>query len=89
MRRRLDGPVQLGAELVDGDGSFVSGLGSRNEDAAIVTAVLTLARALGLSAIAEGVEQSSQRDELIRLGCGAAQGFLFSPPRPAEELVPA
>jgi len=69
------------------DRSFVSGLGSRAEDAAIVTAVLTLARALGLSAIAEGVEQTGQRDELIRLGCIAAQGFLFSPPRPAEELL--
>jgi diguanylate cyclase (GGDEF)-like protein/PAS domain S-box-containing protein len=69
------------------DRSFVSGLGSRSEDGAIVTAVLSLADALGLLAIAEGVEQVLQRDELVRLGCEAAQGFLFSPPRPAEEML--
>jgi diguanylate cyclase (GGDEF)-like protein/PAS domain S-box-containing protein len=68
------------------DRSFVSGLGSRSEDSAIVTAVLGLTQALGLNAIAEGVEDVGQRDELVRLGCGAAQGFLFSPPRPAHEL---
>ena len=69
------------------DRSFVSGLGSRAEDAAIVTAVLSLTRALGLTAIAEGVEHDLQRDELVRLGCPTAQGFLFSPPRPAEEML--
>ena len=69
------------------DRSFVSGLGSRSEDAAIVTAVLSLTRALGLAAIAEGVEHLHQRDELVRLGCPTAQGFLFSPPRPAEEML--
>jgi diguanylate cyclase (GGDEF)-like protein/PAS domain S-box-containing protein len=69
------------------DRSFVSGLGSRAEDGAIVTAVLGLTRALGLIAIAEGVEQGEQRDELVRLGCAAAQGYLFSPPRPADEVI--
>jgi diguanylate cyclase (GGDEF)-like protein/PAS domain S-box-containing protein len=68
------------------DRTFVSGLGSRVEDGAIVSAVLDLTRALGLSAIAEGVEKTGQRDELVRLGCGAAQGYLFSPPRPADEV---
>jgi diguanylate cyclase (GGDEF)-like protein/PAS domain S-box-containing protein len=69
------------------DRSFVSGLGSRSEDGAIVTAVLGLTRALGLMAIAEGVEEEGQRDELVRLGCGAAQGYLFARPRPADEVV--
>jgi diguanylate cyclase (GGDEF)-like protein len=69
------------------DRSFVSGLGSRAEDAAIVTAVLSLTRALGLTAIAEGVEHDHQRLELVRLGCATAQGFFFSPPRPAEEML--
>jgi diguanylate cyclase (GGDEF)-like protein/PAS domain S-box-containing protein len=69
------------------DRSFVSGLGSRGEDGAIVTAVLGLTRALGLTAIAEGVEEIGQRDELVRLGCGAAQGYLFSPPRPADDII--
>jgi diguanylate cyclase (GGDEF)-like protein/PAS domain S-box-containing protein len=69
------------------DKSFVTGLGTRPEESAIVDAVLGLTRALGLSAIAEGVEEAHQHDELVRLGCMAAQGFLFSPPRPAAEVV--
>lgn len=69
------------------DRSFVSGLGSRAEDGAIVDAVLGLTRALGLRAIAEGVEDEGQRDELVRLGCGAAQGYLFAPPCPADEVI--
>jgi diguanylate cyclase (GGDEF)-like protein/PAS domain S-box-containing protein len=69
------------------DRSFVSGLGTRSEDGAIVTAVLGLTTALGLSAIAEGVEQECQRDALVGMGCEAAQGFFFSPPRPAHEFV--
>jgi EAL domain-containing protein (putative c-di-GMP-specific phosphodiesterase class I) len=69
------------------DRSFVTGLGSRGEDGAIVTAVLGLAKALGLTAIAEGVEEVGQRDELVRLGCLAAQGYLFAPPRPADEVI--
>ena len=69
------------------DRSFVTGLASRAEDRAIVTAVLGLTRALGLTAIAEGVEEVGQRDELVRLGCPSAQGYLFSPPRPQDDLI--
>lgn len=69
------------------DRSFVTGLGTRTADCAIVTAVLGLTRALGLTAIAEGVEETGQRDELVRLGCAAAQGYLFSPPRPEADLI--
>jgi diguanylate cyclase (GGDEF)-like protein/PAS domain S-box-containing protein len=68
------------------DRSFVSGLGENSEDGAIVAGVLGLAHALGVGAIAEGVEQPAQADKLAALGCEQAQGFLWSRPLPAAEL---
>jgi diguanylate cyclase (GGDEF)-like protein/PAS domain S-box-containing protein len=68
------------------DRSFVDGLGDDPEDTAIVTAIISLGRALGLRVVAEGVETRRQLDELRRLGCDRAQGFLFARPRPAPLL---
>ena len=68
------------------DRSFVEGLGSDPEDSAIVAGVLGLARTLGLSTVAEGVETEQQVRALRDLGCELAQGFLFAKPRPAAEL---
>ena len=70
------------------DRSFVGGLGASREDTAIVTATLSFASALGLIVTAEGVEMSHQLERLEELGCHRAQGFLFSPAVPAED-VPA
>ena len=67
------------------DREFVDGLGQDPHDSAIVAAVIALARALELRVVAEGVETPRQLAELRRLGCDAAQGFLFSRPVPAEE----
>jgi diguanylate cyclase (GGDEF)-like protein len=68
------------------DRSFVDGLGSDEEDTAIVSAIVDIAQSLGLEAIAEGVERPDQLTRLRELGCTAAQGYLFAPPRPASEL---
>ncbi len=54
--------------------------------AAIVSAVIGLARGLGLQVVAEGVEKRSQLNFLAREGCHAAQGYLLCPPLPAAEL---
>jgi len=67
------------------DREFVAGLGQDPHDSAIVAAVIALARALELRVVAEGVETAPQLAELRRLGCDAAQGFLFSRPVPADE----
>jgi len=67
------------------DREFVDGLGQDPHDSAIVAAVIAMARALELRVVAEGVETPRQLAELRRLGCDAAQGFLFSRPVPAEE----
>jgi EAL domain-containing protein (putative c-di-GMP-specific phosphodiesterase class I) len=68
------------------DRTFVDGLGRDPEDSAICTAVVTLAHALGLRAVAEGVETAEQLAELRTLGCELAQGYLFGRPAPAEEF---
>ena len=72
------------------DRSFVDGLGEDPSDSAIVTAIITLAHTLGLSAVGEGVETQTQLDELRHLGCDMAQGFLMARPgtgHDVEELL--
>lgn len=68
------------------DRSFVRDLGMTPQSSAVVTAIIALARSLGLRVIAEGVENMRQMEVLHRLGCGVMQGFLFSRPQPAEQL---
>jgi len=51
-----------------------------------VTAIIALARSLGIRVIAEGVENLRQMEVLHRLGCSTMQGFLFSKALPPEEL---
>jgi predicted signal transduction protein with EAL and GGDEF domain/DNA-binding response OmpR family regulator len=68
------------------DRSFVRDLGITPQSSAVVTAIIALARSLGLRVIAEGVETLRQMEVLHRLGCGVMQGFLFSRPIPADDL---
>jgi diguanylate cyclase (GGDEF)-like protein/PAS domain S-box-containing protein len=68
------------------DREFVDGLGTKAEDTAIAAAVLSMAQALELDVIAEGVETDTQLAWLRERGCGYAQGFLLGRPLPAAEL---
>ncbi len=68
------------------DRSFVAGIGTDSSDEAITSAIISMARALGLRVVAEGVESGRQRDFLAARGCDELQGFLFGSPRPAEEF---
>jgi predicted signal transduction protein with EAL and GGDEF domain len=70
------------------DQSFVDGLGPDSDDSAIVAAIVNLAAILDLRAVAEGVETPEQLALLRELGCSAAQGYLFAPPVPVDELGP-
>lgn len=69
------------------DRSFVLGMTEDADDAAIVTSVVELARALGLRVVAEGVEDERTWRMLHAIGCDAAQGWFYARPMPAEELV--
>jgi EAL domain-containing protein (putative c-di-GMP-specific phosphodiesterase class I) len=66
------------------DRVFTAGLRRDSDDLAIVTSLLTLARTVGLTAVAEGVETEAQAGLLESLGCPLAQGFLWSKPLALE-----
>ncbi len=68
------------------DRSFVRDLGITPQSSAVVTAIIALARSLGLRVVAEGVETLRQMDVLHKAGCGLMQGFLFSRAVPPDEL---
>ena len=68
------------------DRSFVATMHSDAVDAAIVTSIIQLARALKMDVVAEGVELQAQRQHLRELGCDQFQGFLCSPAVPASEF---
>jgi diguanylate cyclase (GGDEF)-like protein len=70
------------------DRSFVGALGKQPSATAIVRAITTLASSLGMTTIAEGVETELQLETLAILGCAEVQGYFFSPPRPANEILP-
>jgi diguanylate cyclase (GGDEF)-like protein/PAS domain S-box-containing protein len=69
------------------DRSFVRDIAEDDDDRAIAATVVALARTLGLTVIAEGVENDSQLDLLASMGCNEAQGFLWSAPMPEGELM--
>lgn len=69
------------------DRAFVKDLPDDPDDAAITRAVLSMAQALHLDVIAEGVETLEQAAFLGALGCASYQGYLFSPPVPAEQFA--
>lgn len=68
------------------DRSFVSDVLTDRDDAAIVAAVIALAKALEIRVVAEGVETEQQRAHLAALGCHAYQGYLVSPALPITDF---
>jgi diguanylate cyclase (GGDEF)-like protein/PAS domain S-box-containing protein len=69
------------------DRSFVMNLATVSSDAVIVRSTIDLAHNLGLTVVAEGVEDEVALGMLIEYGCDCAQGYLFSRPLPASELT--
>jgi diguanylate cyclase (GGDEF)-like protein/PAS domain S-box-containing protein len=68
------------------DRSFVLGLLANPDDAAIVSSTIGLSKQLGLSVIAEGIEDRATADFLVSMGCGEGQGYFFGRPMPASEF---
>jgi EAL domain-containing protein (putative c-di-GMP-specific phosphodiesterase class I) len=69
------------------DRSFIREIPTSPDDAAITTAIIAMAHALGLRVVGEGVETTAQRDILRDQGCDAMQGYLFSRPVAADQLA--
>lgn len=78
----------LSVDRVKIDRSFVAQIAERKEDAAIVQAVITLAKSLSLGVVAEGVERHEQQTLLASCGCNELQGFLLGKPMPTT-LIPS
>ena len=68
------------------DRAFVKDILVDGPSGAIAQAIISMGHSMGFSVIAEGVETEEQRDFLIGLGCDCFQGYLYSPPVPADEF---
>jgi diguanylate cyclase (GGDEF)-like protein/PAS domain S-box-containing protein len=69
------------------DRSFVSGVDVDPQNQSIVSAFIELARGLGLTVLAEGIETEGELSFLLERGCVMGQGFYFSKPVPPEEII--
>jgi diguanylate cyclase (GGDEF)-like protein/PAS domain S-box-containing protein len=78
---------RLPFDTVKIDRSFVKDLATDTESSEIVRTILELARSLGMTAVAEGVENNDQVERLADLGCEYLQGFYYSKPVPPSEAI--
>jgi diguanylate cyclase (GGDEF)-like protein/PAS domain S-box-containing protein len=77
----------LPVDILKIDRSFVHDIGRSREADAIVTAVIDLGRRLGLTVIAEGIEDLAQAALVQRLGCAIGQGYALGAPQPADAIA--
>jgi diguanylate cyclase (GGDEF)-like protein/PAS domain S-box-containing protein len=77
----------LPADIVKLPRPFVRDIGGPGRSAEIIHGLVGLARPLGLTVVAEGVETRSQRDGVVAAGCELIQGYLFATPMPPGEFV--
>ncbi|MFZ5580018.1 MAG: putative bifunctional diguanylate cyclase/phosphodiesterase [Pseudomonadota bacterium] len=76
----------LPIDILKIDRAFIQGLPDSMEDAGIVRTIVELARQLGLTVVAEGIETAEQAELLTSIGVHEGQGFLFARPQPAEAI---
>ncbi|SDF57982.1 MULTISPECIES: EAL domain-containing protein [unclassified Duganella] len=81
--------ARLPVQVLKIDRSFINDIAESGESRAVVEAIISLGRALGLRLVAEGVETAAQQLELCGYGCDYIQGYYFYRPMPAEQLVAA
>jgi EAL domain-containing protein (putative c-di-GMP-specific phosphodiesterase class I) len=74
-------------DMIKVDRSFVQGVERDAKDTAITTSVVALAHALGVVAVAEGIETAGQLAHMRAIGCDVGQGYLFSRPVPDAEMT--
>lgn len=77
---------RLPISIIKIDRTFIHGVSANSRDAALVSAMMAMAQELQMDVVAEGVEHAFQLDFLRQRHCRGAQGFLFSPPIPANHI---
>jgi EAL domain-containing protein (putative c-di-GMP-specific phosphodiesterase class I) len=76
------------AQSVKIDRSFVEALDEDDtSQESLIAAIVAMATALGMRTVAEGVETPAQEARLIQLGCHEAQGYFYSRPEPADQVI--
>ncbi len=81
---------QFPVDYVKIDQSFINGLSRHDSsDETLVAAIVSMARALGATTIAEGVEEAEQEARLLAIGADCAQGYYYARPMPADQVVEA
>ena len=80
---------RIPADILKIDKTFIEGVGGSAADTLVAASLISLARAHGLTAVAEGIETMEQLDRLRHLDCDAVQGFLVAPPLPAAIALEA
>lgn len=68
------------------DKSFVINIGNDPKNLAVVATIIDLAKRLGMATLAEGIENASQADVLLKMGCHEGQGYLYSKPLTVEQI---
>jgi EAL domain-containing protein (putative c-di-GMP-specific phosphodiesterase class I) len=77
----------LPVDVLKIDRSFVRGVDADPQNASLVSAMVALASNLGMTAVAEGIETEAEWRALTDRGCPTGQGFLFSRPVPAQQIL--
>jgi diguanylate cyclase (GGDEF)-like protein len=80
--------AKLPAQALKIDRTFVTRMLDDEDAMALVQTIISLARTLNLTVVAEGVETEEQADVLATLRCDQMQGYFFSAPRPRDEITP-
>jgi EAL domain-containing protein (putative c-di-GMP-specific phosphodiesterase class I) len=80
--------AELPFDIVKIDQSFIASIGNGRRVDALLEGILGLCVALELTTVAEGIENRTQLDRLIGLGCELGQGYLFAKPVPEAQFVP-
>src|SRR4029079_12014381 len=77
--------THLPADILKIDRPFLAGVPEEASARSMVKAIVEVAKGMGMTPVAEGVETEDQRDFLLQSGCTVGQGFLFSPAVPAPD----
>jgi EAL domain-containing protein (putative c-di-GMP-specific phosphodiesterase class I) len=75
-------------DVIKIDRSFITDTAAPDHDHRLVAGIIALAKVLGITVTAEGVEHPDQATHLREMGCPSAQGFLYSPAVPVDQIAP-